>query len=304
MNIAVTGASGFVGINLVPYLKQINHNVLALSRSINFAYSSIDSSLLNTNNINAIIHLAGKAHDLKKTTNPLEYFEANTDLTISLFNSFLNSNASIFIYLSSIKAVADSSDFPIKEVDVAAPVSPYGMSKLKAETYIQSVILPESKKVFILRPCMIHGPGNKGNLNLLYKLVSLSFPWPLGAFENKRSFCSIDNLLFIINELITNKDILPGVYNVADDETLSTNSIISLIAKSQNRKATIWNIPKTVIQLFARLGDLLGLPLNNERLQKLTESYVLSNEKIKLAIGKPLPISSIDGLLKTFKSFK
>lgn len=303
MNIAVTGASGFVGKNLVPYLKKINHDVLSLSRSSNFNYASIDSSLLNHKNINVLIHLAGKAHDLKNITNSLEYFEVNVDLTTNLFDSFLNSNSSIFIYLSSIKAAADKSECPIIEDNDSHPLSVYGQSKLKAEEYLLSKTLPESKKLFILRPCMIHGPGNKGNLSLLYKIVSKKIPWPLGAFENSRSYCSIDNLMFIISELINNNEISSGVYNVSDDTPLSTNSIISLISESHNRTAKIWNVPKKLISFTAKLGDILHLPLNSERLQKLTDSFVVSNNKIKSAIGKPLPISSKDGLMKTFNSF-
>lgn len=304
MNIAVTGATGFVGRNLILYLKSLNYNVLAFSRSNSLAYSNIDSSFLDINNIDVIIHLAGKAHDLTKAIRPSEYFEANTDLTTNLFNEFLDSKASTFIYFSSIKAVTDKGTLPITEEFNPDPISVYGKSKLQAETYIQSILIPESKKVFILRPCMVHGPGNKGNLNLLYKLVSKNLPWPLGAFDNLRSFCSIDNLLFIIKELIERKDILSGVYNVADDEPLSTNSIISLIALSQERSSKIWKLPKSFIFVIAKLGDVFRLPLNNERLQKLTESYVVSNKKLLLAIGKSLPVSSKDGLLKTLKSFK
>jgi nucleoside-diphosphate-sugar epimerase len=151
---------------------------------------------------------------------------------------------------------------------------------------------------------MIHGPGNKGNLNLLYKIVSKNIPWPLGAFYNKRSFCSIDNLMFIIKELIERVDVPSGIYNIADDEPLSTNELISLIAESQNRKPNVWLLSEGFIKCLARFGDKLFLPLNSERLQKLTDSYVVSNQKIKNAIGKPFPISSRDGLLKTFKSFK
>jgi len=151
---------------------------------------------------------------------------------------------------------------------------------------------------------MIHGLGNKGNLNLLYKFVAKSIPWPLGAFQNKRSFCSIDNLLFIINELIEREDIPSGVYNVADDNPLSTNEVISILAESQNRKAKIWNISKGLILSVAKIGNVLKLPLNEERLQKLTDSYMVSNQKIKTAIGKPLPVSSREGLLKTFNSFR
>ena len=150
---------------------------------------------------------------------------------------------------------------------------------------------------------MIHGLANKGNLNLLYKLVSKGIPWPLGSFDNKRSFCSIDNLMFIIKELIDREDIPSGVYNVADDEPISTNEVILLLAKSQNRKPKIWSLPKGLINVLAKLGDLLRLPLTTERLQKLTESYVVSNQKIKSAIGKSLQVTAQDGLLITFNSF-
>jgi nucleoside-diphosphate-sugar epimerase len=151
---------------------------------------------------------------------------------------------------------------------------------------------------------MIHGPGNKGNLNLLYKLVIKGLPWPLGTFENKRSFCAIDNLCFIINELIENTEIQSGIYNIADDDTISTNELIKLISYSQLKPPKIWNIPKYFINIVARVGDFLHLPLNSERLKKLTETYIVSNSKIKIAINKSLPISAKVGFIKTFESFK
>ena len=72
----------------------------------------------------------------------------------------------------------------------------------------------------------------------------------------------------------------------------------------ENRKPNIWKIPKGFIERLTNLGDVLHLPLNSERLQKLTDSYIVSNNKIINAIGKPLPVSTRGGLLKTFKSFK
>ena len=251
----------------------------------------------------AIIHLAGKAHDLKKVANPEEYYDVNTNLTNFIFDTFLTSNAKVFITLSSVKAAADEVYGELTEEYIPNPITHYGKSKLLAEQYIFSKEIPEGKRVYVLRPCMIHGPGNKGNLNLLYKLVLKNIPWPLGAFENKRSFCSIDNLMFIIKELIERENIPSGIYNVSDDEPLSTNDVISILAKSQNKKPKIWNVPKGLIQSLSKLGDVLRLPLTSERLKKLTESYVVSNQKIKKALGKPLPVSSKDGLFKTFNSF-
>lgn len=301
-NILITGALGFVGQNLTKHLK--NYNLITISRKNGFDYNLIDNDFLDNNKIEIIIHLAGKAHDLKKTSNDSEYYEANTDLTISLFDFFLKSNAKTFIYLSSVKAVKDFIETSLTEDTEPAPISIYGKSKLKAEKYLLSKKLDYKKKLFILRPCMIHGPGNKGNLNLLYKLVSKNLPWPLGAFENKRSFCSIDNLNFIIEQLISRDDISSGIYNIADDEPLSTNQIIQLIANAQNHKSRIIELPKSLIYFLAKIGALISLPFNTENLTKLTENYVVSNEKIKNAIGKELPMSSKEGLLKTLTYFK
>lgn len=292
MRIYLTGSSGFVGKNLIFCLNNLFQFIIHKR-----------NSAINLNE-DIIIHLAGKAHDLENTTNPDEYYQINTELTKKVFDAFISSEAKVFITLSSVKAIANQLEDELTEVHIPNPITHYGKSKLLAEKYILSFPTPEGKRIYILRPCMIHGPGNKGNLSFLYKLVSKGIPWPLGAFKNKRSFCSIGNLLFIIKELIEREDIPSGEYNVADDEPLSTNEVISLIAQSQSRNPRIWKVSRGIIKTVARIGDHLRLPLNSERLQKLTESYVVSNAKIKNAIGKPLPITSKHGLLKTFESFK
>lgn len=289
--IFLTGSTGFVGTSVLNYFGI--DNVRIHNRGENF---NLDSETV-------VIHLAGKAHDLKKTSSPEEYYQVNTELTKQIFDTFLVSNTKVFITLSSVKATADVVDVELTELHDSNPITHYGKSKLLAEEYIFSKEIPFGKKVYVLRPCMIHGPGNKGNLNLLFKIVSNKIPWPLGSFQNQRSFCSIDNLLFILNELITREDVPSGIYNVSDDEPLSTNDLIRLIAQSQNRKPRLWEIPKWFIELIATIGDEFHLPFNKERLTKLTSSYVVSNAKIKAAIGKPLPFSSRIGLLNTFKSF-
>jgi nucleoside-diphosphate-sugar epimerase len=289
--IFITGSSGFVGTNFSRYLSK-QFTIVKYVRGQSFQL-----------NQNTVLHLAGKAHDLKKTSNPEEYYQVNTELTKKVFDAFLASEAEVFITLSSVKAVADELEEGLTEEHIPNPLTHYGKSKLLAEQYILSKEIPSGKRFYILRPCMIHGPGNKGNLNLLYKLVSRGVPWPLGAFENKRSFCSIDNLMFIIHELIEREDIPSGIYNVADDEPLSTNDLIRLIAQSQYRKPRFCNLSSRLIVDISKICDKLHLPLNTERLKKLTSSYVVNNTKIKTALSKPLPLSSREGLLKTFKSF-
>lgn len=205
--------------------------------------------------------------------------------------------------MSTVKAVADEVKGVLTEETIPNPKTHYGIAKLQAEQYILSKDLPEGKRVYIIRPCMIHGPGNKGNLNLLYQLVAKGLPWPLGAFENKRSFLSIENLCFVIKELLDNATITSGVYQIADDKSLSTNELIQLLGDSLDKTTRIMKIRSNWIRGIAKIGDYLSLPLNSERLQKLTEDYVISNEKIKRVINKELPISTKEGLMKTFRSF-
>lgn len=289
--IFITGSSGFVGRNIIEQLKK-NYDFQEYSRMMPIEI-----------NQEIVLHLAGKAHDLKGVSDADEYYKVNTELTKNVFDKFIDSSSKVFITLSSVKAVADFVEDSLSEDCLPNPVTHYGKSKLLAEQYILSKLIPCNKRVYILRPCMIHGPGNKGNLNLLYKFVTKGIPWPLGSYENKRSFCSIDNLIFIINELIEREDIPSGIYNVSDDGTLSTNEIISLIGESIKKKPLLIKLPKWIIIKIAQMGNSLNLPFNTERLEKLTQNFVVSNQKISLALNKKLPISSRNGMIKTLKSF-
>jgi nucleoside-diphosphate-sugar epimerase len=311
MNILITGAFGFVGTNLAKSIKsEIMAQLVALDifQSENHAYDQFIfwNDLNNNKNVefDAIIHLAGKAHDVKNTTDEAAYFEINVELTKQIFEYFVQSNTSKFIFFSSVKAVADEvNGNHLDESGIPNPKTPYGKSKLAAENYLLSQPLPQNKKLYILRPCMIHGPGNKGNLNLLYKQAASGIPWPLGSFDNERSFTSIDNLAFVISTFLT-KDIKPGIYQIADDEALSTNRLIELIAQSKGKKAHIWHINKKLIYSLAKLGDVIHLPINTERLKKLTDSYVVSNEKLKKALGiDKMPMQAEQGIINTISTF-
>ncbi len=211
------------------------------------------------------------------------------------------------------------------------PRTPYGQSKLEAEGVVRSLLAPycnrscvdqsenraqssedrgkianelkiehkSTRSYYILRPAMIHGPENKGNLSLLVKVVQKGIPWPLACFENQRSFTSIENVSRVLEALIRG-DAKSGIYQVADDEPLSTNQVISLIAESLGRSPKFWNIPRVIMQGVARIGDVLHLPLTSERLKKLTECYVVSNGKLLHALGwEKMPVGAEEGMRST-----
>ena len=327
MKILITGVHGFVGSNLVQALSK-EHDIYGLDIiapqkdgvKFTFGWEHLDDKEIPA--MDAIIHLAGKAHDTKNQSAAEVYFKVNTGLTQKIFDWYLaHPTAKKFIQFSTVKSAADrvEGDFLTEEC-IPTPVGPYGESKIAAENYIIDKFAPEAlkrpfhnftdedamvdgKKVYIMRPCMIHGPGNKGNLNLLYGVVSKGIPWPLGAFENRRSFTSIGNLQEVIKGLLT-KDAPSGIYHMGDDEALSTNELIEVICSALGKKAHIWNIPRGLMNGFAKIGDVLHLPLNSQRMQKLTENYVVSNAKIKAALGmKEMPVRAKDGLRETIKSF-
>ncbi|RDC54250.1 NAD-dependent epimerase/dehydratase family protein [Pedobacter chinensis] len=293
--IIITGASGFVGKNIVDYLG--NQNVECLDR---LQLQHLNSSTLQ--NAAAVVHLAGKAHDIKNVGNPDDYYTVNFELTKELYNAFLQSDAKKFIFISSVKAVADTVDGVLTEAIIPSPQTHYGKSKLMAEEYIIAQQLPANKFYYILRPSMIHGPGNKGNLNLLYQVVKRDIPYPFAAFQNKRTFLSVKNLCFVIKELIDQKEIPSGVYHIADDESLSTTDVVRVLAQSMGKKPKLWKISKSLISSIARVGNWLRLPLNTERLYKLTGDYVVSNLKIMQALNVKLPVKAKEGLIETANS--
>lgn len=317
MKILITGVHGFVGSNLVKYLSPANViyglDIIAPEKEgVVKTYSWDDLDAGRVPAVDAIVHLAGKAHDTKNQAAAEVYFKVNTGLTQKMFDYFLaHSDIRKFVFFSTAKAAADKVEGVLTEDVVPAPVGPYGESKIAAERYILDKLEtlnlePETpaKQVYIFRPCMIHGPGNKGNLNLLYNVVRKGIPWPLGAFENRRTFTSVENICFAVNGVLT-KDVPSGIYNMGDDEALSTNELIEEICKSLGKKAHIWKLPKGLMNGVANVGGLLHMPLNPERLRKLTENYISSNAKIKAALGvERMPIDAKEGLRVTLDSFK
>lgn len=315
MNILTTGIHGFVGSNLVAALKDTHVfyglDIIAPDKDgvkATFSWQDLEKDIIPK--VDAIIHLAGKAHDISNKSVADIYFKVNTDLTVKIFDYFTeHPEIRKFIFFSSVKAAVDKVPGDILTEDVTpCPVGPYGESKVKAEEYILDRLannpkVYEGRDVIILRPCMIHGPGNKGNLNLLYGVISKGIPWPLGSFKNKRTFTSIDNLSYVIGRLLK-LPVKSGIYNMADDNSLSTNELIEVMCQAMDKKSHIWNLPKGMVKTLARIGDILHLPLNSFRLDKLTENYVVSNAKLKSALGIiRMPMDARTGLTKTIRSF-
>lgn len=279
MRILITGSNGFVGTNLRRFLESRGHQCVTLDiRDADYDWTEF--AKIPFESCDAIVHLAGKAHDLRKVASEQSYFDINVGLTEKIFNASIG-KVSRFVYFSSSKASADG--------------NAYGRSKLAAEQFLDG-------RAIVLRPAMIHGPGNKGNLNLLWGIARRGLPWPLAAFENKRSFTSVGNICAAVEALCERGE--NGVYPIADDEMLSTNRLIELIAETCGKKAKLWRIPKGLMRFAAKLGDVAHLPLNTERIEKLTEDSFVDNSLLKAKLGwTQMPIRAEDGMRATLRTF-
>ncbi len=318
--VLITGAFGFVGTNLSAYLAGKGHEAWALdvaaavrtasapARHFYRVFTWEELERVPWREIGAVVHLAGKAHDTRNVSDPQSYFDVNAGLTDKIVRRLVVSAPARpvpFILFSSVKAAADSVAGVLTEDAAPDPQTPYGRSKLEAERLVRDAAAsrPEALAGYLLRPCMIHGPGNKGNLNLLYHVVRKGVPWPLGAFDNRRSFAAIGNVCAVVESLLAGIA-EPGIYQIADDAALSTNELIALMAEALGRSTQVWNVPPGWVRRAARCGDALRLPFNSERLKKLTESYVASNQKIKAALGwDQMPVPACEGMRLTLASF-
>lgn len=281
MKVLITGSHGFVGTNLIRAFES-RHEVIRWDIRSNDPLPEVD----------AVVHLAGKAHDTKHLTQPDVYFQVNTELTKKIYEQFLQSSARRFIFFSSVKA---------QDAD-----TPYAQSKLAAEQYLQERMPSQqpAQHTYILRPCLIYGPGNKANLKLLYQLVSKGLPWPLAAFDNRRSLVSVDNVAYVVGELLS-QEVPDGIYPVSDDEAISTNELVSIICQTLHQPCRLWHVLKTLVRILARVGDVLHLPLNSERLRKLTEDYVVDNTKIKQALHiSRMPVGIREGYASAINHMK
>lgn len=260
--------------------------------------------------IDTIIHLAGNPEEYRKTASLSEYYATNTGLVEKAFRFFTNTpSITRFIFFSSIKAVGPHPGHTITEQTTPEPQGHYANSKRMAEQHILDQLNANphqytGRQIIILRPCLTHGPGNRRNLLKLYNHIARRLPWPLGAYPSRRSYLAVENLTFILSKILRTK-IPNGIYNLADDQTVETQTIIRIIGNTLGIKPIILRIPPAAIVFAARVGTALKLPLNTKTLEKISTDQIVSNQKIKTALRiTNLPLTATQGIQKTITSYR
>ena len=288
MKVFITGASGFVGSKIVSLNPNYLYNFYRRGEKIKIKEDFV-------------FHFAGLAHNSHDENLKTKYFEANTKLTIDVYNSFINSNSKIFIFLSTIKVLGNTSDVIFENTKSKAP-NIYGNSKKMAEDYILKNLpkFETGKKVYILRSPLIIGEKLKGNLGLINKVVNLGIPWIFASFKTKISILNILNLNFILRKICSDDSMIPsGIYNVADSDLLEVNELVKIISRKNGKRVKLFRLNKKFIKFLFNLGSMLKLPLINQiTLKKITSNVIVDTKKISYYTGK-LPFTILDVFKKS-----
>ncbi|PJE53311.1 UDP-glucose 4-epimerase [Marinomonas sp. BSi20584] len=243
--ILVTGASGFLGRNLVD---SFSFDVVTLGRTSVFKNEFFHKKEMNSTEnyakaligCDVVIHCAARVHIMNdSSTDPLSDFRAvNTEGTLNLARQAAEAGVKRFIFLSSIKVNGESTSYrtPFTAFDMRNPEDPYGMSKSEAEEQLLALGKETGMEIVIIRPPLVYGEGAKANFASLMKLVGKGFPLPFRAINhNKRSLVSVYNLVDLIKVCIDHPKAANQVFLVSDDNDLSTAQMVDLMAKAQGK---------------------------------------------------------------------
>ena len=282
--IVVTGTSGFVGKRFVEY----NNNKYIIE---SLSLRDVDISTLKLKGVDAIIHLAGKAHQMEKIEDRI-YFDVNYGLTKSLVDRAMQENVPHFIYISTTKVYGDEINSVLNENSPCIPTDVYGESKLKAELYLSTI--SSSIKTAVVRPPLVYGPEVKGNLIQLLHLCKKNIPLPFGNTQNARSMVFVDNLIALINTIIDQQ--ATGIYIAGDRDTLSTDKLVSLIRLNLGMKKMLITVPFFLRKIIKILKPRLFI--------RLYGSFIVDNTNTNNKLNFVPPYSSEYGIEQMVKWFK
>lgn len=304
--VLVTGGSGFFGSHLLKH--EAFQEALAIGRNppINhehfesISFNDIDLLSKVLNNVEIVVHLAGRAHIMNETaTRPLdEYRHTNTLGTLNLAKQAALAGVKRFIFISSIKVLGEKTtpDKPFNSNNGLNPQDPYSVSKAEAEIGLRDIGKNSSMGIVIIRPPLIYGEGVKGNFSSLLKLVRLRLPLPLGAIENKRSLVSVENLVDLVVTCLHHPNATNKSFLVSDDRDLSTPELLSMIAEAGGYKSYIFKCPHIFL---ARILRLLGKSAMYDR---LSDSMQVDIEYTKKQLDWKPPFKVKDSLRGCWQS--
>ena len=295
MKILVTGATGFIGSHLVPFLEN-RHEVTTLNaREVSATNHEWQSQV---DDCEVLVHLAGRAHVSTNALDEQIYKTVNTDLTETLAKQMARTNKHmIFVSTSVVYGEQSQKSKAFVVGDRLHAVSPYASSKIAAEDALQKISLQNQFNYTIIRPPLVYGPGVKANFLSMLKWVKSGLPLPLGSARNLRSLVSVRNLADLIENCATNTAAKNQIFNVSDDNDISIIELLRTIAAAMNKPARLVKVPLPILKLGSQI---ISKP---RAYDGLCGSFQLDVSQTKQKLGWHAPFSLQDEIATTVAAF-
>ena len=285
--VLVTGASGFAGRYLVPYLQRQGFFVCAAARGplgvlppgvevarLPDLSQPFDAKYL-MRGVDCVVHLAGLAHATAKRPEA-DYVAVNTEASRRLAIAARDARVSRFIHISSVRAQSGPSAAVILSEDTRAqPSDAYGRSKLASETAVAEALDPAVTALTILRPVLIYGEGVGGNMQSLIKLARLPVPLPLARLTGLRSLLYIENFASAVAFMLASATPQAGVFLVADREPISIPQIVTALRRGMGRAPGLFAVPQNMIAATLSASGRTALR------DRLTGNLIVDTSRLK-----------------------
>ncbi|MFX6505655.1 NAD-dependent epimerase/dehydratase family protein [Acinetobacter baumannii] len=307
MNILITGATGFVGTALVKKLNS-SYDTMAVVRSQSNILPGSTHQLIAKNifeadfpnDIDIIIHLAGRAHVLNdQSIDPLtEFRKVNVEGTLQLARQALEKKVKRFIFMSSIGVNGSvTKQQPFTEDSVPQPHADYAVSKLEAEQELRKLFAGSDTELVIIRPPLVYAAHAPGNFARLLKLVTTNLPLPFAGTSNKRSFIALENLVDFIQTCIEHPNAANQTFLVADQESISTGELVQYLKQGMGKKARFIYLPQPLMKLGAAC---IG---KSKLYEQLFESLEVDTSKAQNLLEWKAPINTQQAMVKAGQDY-
>ena len=312
MQIAVTGANGFLGSALISQLAKNSQNkIRGLVRHEPYVrhsgvkyYSACDLSMSmdwreSVRGADIVIHTAARVSASNNTSRNVmdEFYRINVEGTLNLARQAADLGVRRLIFFSSIKVNGESTflNETFTAQDNPGPKDAYGISKMTAEQGLFEVGLETGMEIVCIRPPLVYGPGVKGNFLSLLRWLDSGIPLPLGSIHNLRSLVGVDNLVDLVITCIDHPAAANQVFLVSDDEDLSTTEMLRRMSIALKRQVRLVPVPAKLLKFVA------GIIGKEEVAQRLVGSLQIDISKTKSLLNWSPPYSFDEGICKTAK---
>ncbi|WP_308765202.1 NAD-dependent epimerase/dehydratase family protein [uncultured Bacteroides sp.] len=291
MSLLFTGASGFLGNNILPLLKRdYKVSTIGLTSQDNYQVDISQKVPVLSDSYELVLHAAGKAHLVPKTELEKQiFFDVNLQGTKNLCSALeVAGLPKSFIFISTVAVYGCEFGEHINEDHPLNGDSPYALSKIMAEKFLEEWCMKHDVILSIIRPSLIAGPNAPGNLGAMVNGIKTGKYMSVAEGRARKSILMVQDIAKLIPFLVEKG----GIYNVCDDNHPSFRELESLISH-QLSKNIPFSIPYRLAKIMALIGDCIGdkAPINSLKLSKITKSLTFSNEKAKHELGwKPMNV--------------